>query len=595
MTIKNWVRTGTACAALAGALSSTAAFAADFSFDDIHYWIGEGTNRAAVVLDWNNGQPGSSLAWGVRWNGASTNAVAWLRRMDWEDRRLGVSFLSVGSSEVVQGAGYDADGDGGAFDFTGGSCTDADDWAASQDGLARWVAVLTNAVHCPSAVEWPAPAGGLDAVFLDHGDWLGLVHQAQGGAVAAPARPTHAQSPFAFQVVDFYTNEEELTFNGMEYANIYPGTVVGRPSSVCPGWEYEGYVFPDVTITPHSQAFGTNQVFAMASSRAGQHGFVTIKFDHKVVDDPLNPYGLDFIVFGNAFLLYGDLEYFDGSDDPANYRDGSGAYDAKPGKVEVSQDGVHWAEYDDGPFANTFAPTISHRYEPEAPDASLFAGNAWWGRLADPTLPVDPSLTPTDFMGRTIAEYATLFNGSSGGVGFDIDGLDLPVDESTGRKWIQYVRVTSLSSYDDAMWTVVDAFSDVAPALPYDNWAREHYAWTQLPDKAVSGKEAIAANGKPNFYNAAFGTAPDATPVAAFKSTGFAIENGRAVFRVPSAEYAFDAFRIGTASVVDGLYRDTLPVLEGTAQTPGGFESVFSVPVDPAAAKAFYKIGISAE
>ena len=66
MTIKNWVRTGTACAALAGAFSSTAADAADFSFDDVHYWVGEGTNRAAVVLDWNNGQPGSSLAWGGR-------------------------------------------------------------------------------------------------------------------------------------------------------------------------------------------------------------------------------------------------------------------------------------------------------------------------------------------------------------------------------------------------------------------------------------------------------------------------------------------------------------------------------------------------
>ena len=155
--------------------------------------------------------------------------------------------------------------------------------------------------------------------------------------------------------------------------------------------------------------------------------------------------------------------------------------------------------------------------------------------------------------------------------------------------------MTSLSSYDDAMWTVVDAFSDVAPALPYDNWAREHYAWTQLPDKAVSGRGAMAANGKPNFYNAAFGTAPDAPPVEAFKATGFAIENGRAVFRVPSAEFAFDAFRVGKASVVDGLYRDALPVHEGAVQTPGGFESVFSVPVDPVAAKAFYKIGISGE
>ena len=53
MTIKNWVRTGTACAALAGALYSTAAFAADFTFADVHYWVGEGTNRAVVLVDYD--------------------------------------------------------------------------------------------------------------------------------------------------------------------------------------------------------------------------------------------------------------------------------------------------------------------------------------------------------------------------------------------------------------------------------------------------------------------------------------------------------------------------------------------------------------
>ena len=84
-------------------------------------------------------------------------------------------------------------------------------------------------------------------------------------------------------------------------------------------------------------------------------------------------------------------------------------------------------------------------------------------------------------------------------------------------------------------------------------------------------------------------------PVAAFQTTSFTIENGRAVFRVPSAEFAFDAFRVGRASVVDGLYRDTLPTFEGAIQTPQGFESVFSIPVDSTAAKAFYKIGISGE
>lgn len=42
------------------------------SFDNIQYWAGNGTNRAALVLQWNDGLGPSSLAWGYRWNGAAT-------------------------------------------------------------------------------------------------------------------------------------------------------------------------------------------------------------------------------------------------------------------------------------------------------------------------------------------------------------------------------------------------------------------------------------------------------------------------------------------------------------------------------------------
>jgi len=39
------------------------------SFDDIQYWTGTGTNRAALILQWNDGKSPTSLAWGYRWNG----------------------------------------------------------------------------------------------------------------------------------------------------------------------------------------------------------------------------------------------------------------------------------------------------------------------------------------------------------------------------------------------------------------------------------------------------------------------------------------------------------------------------------------------
>lgn len=42
------------------------------SFDDIQFWVGTGTNRAAVILQWNDGKSPASFAWGYRWNGSAT-------------------------------------------------------------------------------------------------------------------------------------------------------------------------------------------------------------------------------------------------------------------------------------------------------------------------------------------------------------------------------------------------------------------------------------------------------------------------------------------------------------------------------------------
>ena len=58
--IKKYVLKGArmACAILCLGLVATSAQASEsFSFDDIHSWIGEGTNRAGIVIDWNNGRP----------------------------------------------------------------------------------------------------------------------------------------------------------------------------------------------------------------------------------------------------------------------------------------------------------------------------------------------------------------------------------------------------------------------------------------------------------------------------------------------------------------------------------------------------------
>lgn len=42
------------------------------SLDNIEYWVGAGANRAALVVQWNDGLTPVSVAWGYRWDGTAT-------------------------------------------------------------------------------------------------------------------------------------------------------------------------------------------------------------------------------------------------------------------------------------------------------------------------------------------------------------------------------------------------------------------------------------------------------------------------------------------------------------------------------------------
>ncbi len=54
----------------AGALTTKAGVISSFS--DIQFWVGTGTNEAALVIDFHDGTAQQSFAWGFRWNGAAT-------------------------------------------------------------------------------------------------------------------------------------------------------------------------------------------------------------------------------------------------------------------------------------------------------------------------------------------------------------------------------------------------------------------------------------------------------------------------------------------------------------------------------------------
>ena len=45
---------------------------ASFSFDDIQFWVGSGSKRAALVIEWHDGNQPDAMVWGYRWRGYRT-------------------------------------------------------------------------------------------------------------------------------------------------------------------------------------------------------------------------------------------------------------------------------------------------------------------------------------------------------------------------------------------------------------------------------------------------------------------------------------------------------------------------------------------
>ncbi|MEN0019442.1 MAG: hypothetical protein AAF747_01005, partial [Planctomycetota bacterium] len=78
--------------------------------------------------------------------------------------------------------------------------------------------------------------------------------------------------------------------------------------------------------TPFQAAFGTNEIVSI-----GEGGQLTVAFDEPVRNDAQNPFGLDLLIFGNAF--YGDTAFPNGV---------AGGIFSEGGVISVSADGVNF-------------------------------------------------------------------------------------------------------------------------------------------------------------------------------------------------------------------------------------------------------------
>jgi hypothetical protein len=253
-------------------------------------------------------------------------------------------------------------------------------------------------------------------------------------AAMAPAYDYDAND-FAVEVVR-YIEGTGVGFDVISFEPYnQPETALGRPALETTG---DLDIGPEISmpVVPVYPAWRSFEVVTIGSG-----GELVLRFNHPVGNDENNPYGIDFIIFGNARWHMEGGGSWGAESNPETVTVGSGFY-AEQGVVSVSQDGNDWYEFSTGPYADDFAPTAGYKWD---------RVNDVWAQELDPTRPVDPTLTTAGFGGSSVAEIIDAYDGSAGGTGFDIGTL--------GLEWIQYVRIK-----DDVLGsgtTEIDAIADV--------------------------------------------------------------------------------------------------------------------------------------
>ncbi|MEJ0088442.1 MAG: hypothetical protein WDM80_01580 [Limisphaerales bacterium] len=493
------------------------------SLDDIQFWTGTGTNRAALVIYWNapevrnntsvpNPAAEKSLVWGYRWNGTN-NAEQMFNAVVAADHRLFVTAAAPypGFGAFIYSIGYDLNNNGvfglciGTNTFAENAFTngqrvfttedsdsakplDAGDlfwsglyganWEMWQEqggaggfinapdrGTAPyWTPLDTMYFSYGYHGQWDYASGGLQGTTIQNGSWIGFTISAGGlnylddtdpGTIAydyhkhAPIPPTAASTNSVYAV-------QIIAAQGPFGASPYNDTncILGAPATRF----YESVSKPATRVKIVEPAYNyapdkTNKLIITLNTGSS----IIAKFNQPVYDNPANPYGMDFEVFGNAFYAGNGF-----SSDTANmniYKLTSGGfyeptkvsvspgYTGQPGEIAGDASTWPWYRYDNGPYADTDCPTQGYKWNR--------AETNWTDEVMDFTKPVNPALkTKLNTSGSTLsaADAMDLYDGSGGGTGFDL--------KPSGFAWIQYIKVEGIAGFTGGE---VDAMSIIRP------------------------------------------------------------------------------------------------------------------------------------
>jgi hypothetical protein len=223
--------------------------------------------------------------------------------------------------------------------------------------------------------------------------------------------PTITRAQFASSVVSYTEG------SGVAAGYNDPNAALGAPTI------YNGYQNTD----PFNPPYLSTDIVGV-----GTGGSITLQFSAPIQNNPNNPFGLDFIIFGHA----GFNENFD----TGTAMDGSlftgGTSDVR---VSVSTDGTTF--YTLNPL---LTPLVDGLFPTDA------SGN--------PFLPVNPALPAADFSGLDFSGIESLYAGSAGGAGFDLAWAVDGNNQSVPLSSVDFVRLDVLN---DGTTAYIDAVSVV--------------------------------------------------------------------------------------------------------------------------------------
>ncbi|MBN1906185.1 MAG: hypothetical protein JW927_13925 [Deltaproteobacteria bacterium] len=275
-------------------------------------------------------------------------------------------------------------------------------------------------------------------------------------------------SPYATDLISYSS-----TLTGSSLYND-PNAVIGAPATDFKN-TWGSAATAHVKLVEPAYNVGLDGSKLITTLNNGQ--YIVAGFDHQVMNDPNNPFGLDFLVFGNAFYT-GSGSVSDASNMSTYMLSGGSSFNGagffENVVVSVSQGPAYegqdqsqwtWYAYSNGPYGDNAYPTHAYEWDQAQYDAT---GNGWTTNLMDFTKPVDPDVFGA-LLGQTgvsAADAIEAYQGSGGGTGFDLD--DLYLLYGVELDWIQYIKVEGISGYSGGE---IDAFSDVAPVpIPGAIW-----------------------------------------------------------------------------------------------------------------------------